>query len=185
MGTEAEGSPDKPNAEASKLPSSTGISGKITAVTAGIVALTALLGALDNFIAKVPVTCKMWSRFPWCEEAPDGASKEQGGSPSIPGKGKSGVSKPDNQNTTEMESLQTGGLNALLDRHFNAGKQAYDRAYIAWPSFRNVDEIRKLLNKSSIPKTDQDWKALYRSILRFDLRGVDQNTIARLKKEAG
>ena len=82
-----------------------------------------------------------------------------------------------------MDTLQTQGIGALLDRHFDAAAQAYDSAYELWPTFRNVDEIRKLL-KSAPPHNDQEWKDLYQKIAKFDLRGVDQKIIDRLREES-
>jgi hypothetical protein len=82
----------------------------------------------------------------------------------------------------QMGTLQTTGINALLERDWGAATEAYESAYGLWPTFRNVDEIRALLKSSSPPRTDQEWKNLYQKVSKFDLRGVNQNTLERLNK---
>jgi hypothetical protein len=86
----------------------------------------------------------------------------------------------------QMDALQTQGITALLDRRLDEAMQAYSNAYKLWPEFRNVDEIRRLLDplKSPPPHTDQEWKQFYQKIATFDLRGVDQKIKDRLKQKS-
>lgn len=80
-----------------------------------------------------------------------------------------------------VNDLQSQGMSALLKRDLPNALVAYDQAYKAWPTFRNVDEIQTFLHKLQPPSTDQEWKELYKKILTFDLRGVDPGILGQLK----
>lgn len=94
------------------------------------------------------------------------------------------TSVADTGKVARIGSLQTKGINALLNKDIKEATQAYDTAYDLWPTFRNVDEIRGLLNSTTPPSTNQDWKSLYEKIAHFDLRGVDQNTLEQLHQKS-
>lgn len=83
-----------------------------------------------------------------------------------------------------MNRLQTQGIKSLIDRDFHGALEAYNRAYESWPTFRNVEEIRAYLGKLSAPESDQQWKELYRTMRKYDLRGVDAEVMAKLQTNA-
>ena len=86
--------------------------------------------------------------------------------------------------TNAISELQTQGVRALLDKDLSAAISAYDQAYQLWPTFRNVDEIRRALLQSD--KLDgPDWPQLYRQIASMDLRGVSEDVRAQVTAAAG
>jgi hypothetical protein len=81
--------------------------------------------------------------------------------------------------------LQTEGLQALLAKDLQAAISAYDQAYQLWPTFRNVDEIRRTLLQSARAPNEPDWKQLYGRIAKMDLRGVSDDVQNQLSAAAG
>lgn len=79
-----------------------------------------------------------------------------------------------------MDQLQTRGVEALLDRDLEGALAAYDEAYALWPTFRNVDEVRRALIEASGLPGDPDWASLYGTIGAMDLRGVPPELRTRL-----
>ena len=83
-----------------------------------------------------------------------------------------------------MDSLQTRGIEALLAHDLDAAIAAYDEAYRLWPTFRNVDEVRRTLIAADTEARSRpqgpDWQKLLQAIAKKDLRGVTQDARDRL-----
>ncbi|WP_374368938.1 hypothetical protein [Dongia sp.] len=87
--------------------------------------------------------------------------------------------------SSEMDRLQSRGIEALLNQDLDGAIVAYNDAYQLWPTFRNVDEIRRLLMEHAEAEGPlADFPAIYKSILRMDLRGVDRSLLAQLEAKA-
>lgn len=86
--------------------------------------------------------------------------------------------------TKAIGDLQTQGIRALLDKDLSTAILAYDHAYQLWPTFRNVDEIRRALVQADKPG-ELDWRQLYGRIASMDLRGVSEDVQAQLAAAAG
>lgn len=88
-----------------------------------------------------------------------------------------------------MDQLQTRGIEALLARDIEGALAAYDEAYAAWPTFRNVDEIRRALiraeSEASARGQEPDWAGLYRTVAGMDLRGVSPELRKRIGELGG
>lgn len=91
--------------------------------------------------------------------------------------------------TTTIGQLQTQGIEAALAKDLEGAISAYDEAYRLWPTFRNVDEIRRLLNQADTDSRSRaegpDWPRIYKVIAGKDLRGVAQDVRDRLSAAAG
>ncbi|MBL8711140.1 MAG: hypothetical protein JNL25_18240 [Rhodospirillaceae bacterium] len=86
---------------------------------------------------------------------------------------------------SEMDNLQNRAIESLLDQDIDAAVAAYDDAYLLWPTFRNVDEIRRLLKEhASADRPLVDWTSIYRSMVGMDLRGVSPDLLDRLRTKA-
>ena len=85
----------------------------------------------------------------------------------------------------KIDELQERGISALLEHDFEDALAAYDAAYSVWPTFRNVDEIRRAIIDASKLPGDPNWQALYREISDMDLRGTSSWLRARLAGESG
>lgn len=87
--------------------------------------------------------------------------------------------------SSEMDKLQNRAVEALLNQDLDGAIAAYNDAYQLWPTFRNVDEIRRLLMEHAEAAGPlADFPAIYKSILRMDLRGVDRSLLAQLEAKA-
>ena len=88
-----------------------------------------------------------------------------------------------------MDELQSRGIAALLAQDLPGALVAYDEAYSVWPTFRNVDEIRRALIKAESEAQSRgqepDWQALYRTLADMDLRGVAPDLRKRISDFAG
>lgn len=88
-----------------------------------------------------------------------------------------------------MDQLQTRGIEALLARDLEGAIAAYDEAYRLWPTFRNVDEIRRALIAADAEARSRpqgvDWQKLLQTIAKLDLRGVTQEAHDRLSAAGG
>lgn len=88
-----------------------------------------------------------------------------------------------------MDRLQTRGIDALLKHDLDGAIAAYDEAYQLWPTFRNADEIRKILIKAqkeaAANPQGPDWQAMFKAIVKMDLRGVAQEQRDQLLAAAG
>jgi len=82
--------------------------------------------------------------------------------------------------TRAVSDLQSQGVQALLEKKLSAAIAAYDQAYQLWPTFRNVDEIRRALLQADKPE-GPNWPELYGKIAKMDLRGVSEDVQARLR----
>jgi hypothetical protein len=87
-----------------------------------------------------------------------------------------------------LDQLQSRGLDALLARDLDGAIAAYNEAYMLWPTFRNVDEIRRLLvNAETAARSANgpDWPAIYKAVNKMDLRGLPPDARDRLSQAAG
>jgi hypothetical protein len=84
----------------------------------------------------------------------------------------------------KIDELQERGISALLKHDFKGALAAYDEAYSVWPTFRNVDEIRRAIIDASKLPDDPNWQALYLKIRDMDLRGTSQDLRERLAAES-
>jgi hypothetical protein len=85
----------------------------------------------------------------------------------------------------KIDELQERGISALLEQDFKGALAAYDAAYVLWPTYRNVDEIRRAIIDASKLPDSPNWQALYRKIRDMDLRGTSQDLRKRLAAESG
>jgi hypothetical protein len=81
--------------------------------------------------------------------------------------------------------LQEKGISALLAKDLDGASAAYDEAYLIWPTFRNVDEIRRAIHEAAKQPQGANWQQLYRAIAAMDLRGVSSEVQDRLRTAAG
>jgi hypothetical protein len=102
---------------------------------------------------------------------------------SVPNQG--AVAGSTTSRTKAIADLQTQGLQALLAKDLQTAISAYDQAYQLWPTFRNLDEIRRILLQSDRSPNGPDWKPLYGRIAKMDLRGVSDDVQNQLKAAAG
>ena len=84
-----------------------------------------------------------------------------------------------------IDQLQEQGISALLAKDLKGALNAYDEAYSLWPTFRNVDEIRRAVIDASKQPAGPNWGQLYRSIAGMDLRGVSQGLQDQLHAASG
>jgi hypothetical protein len=85
-----------------------------------------------------------------------------------------------------MDGLQNRAIESLLSQDLEGAIAAYEEAYQLWPTFRNVDEIRRVLKEHA--RSDgplADWVSIYRTVARMDLRGVDRALLEQLQAKAG
>ena len=60
-----------------------------------------------------------------------------------------------------IDQLQEQGISALLAKDLKGALNAYDEAYSLWPTFRNVDEIRRAVVDASKQPAGPNWGQLY------------------------
>ena len=84
-----------------------------------------------------------------------------------------------------IDQLQEEGISALLAKDLKGALNAYDEAYSFWPTFRNVDEIRRAILDASKRPDGPNWQQLYSSIAGKDLRGVSQGLQDQLRAASG
>ncbi len=66
------------------------------------------------------------------------------------------------------DDFERRGFEALLAQDVKAAMNAFEAAYARWPTYHNVDEIRKLLqqHQRALAEHDPDaWATVYRAIL--------------------
>lgn len=95
----------------------------------------------------------------------------------------------DNQTRIDQVTAQESvALRHLIDKDITQAVAAMQVAYDAWPDFRTVDEMLKLMKKHAPDLTAPEnpgWKALYREIAeKMDMRGIDPLTIETIKQQA-
>jgi hypothetical protein len=91
--------------------------------------------------------------------------------------------------TRALEQIQNRGVEALLAKDLDGAIAAYNDAYLLWPTFRNVDEIRRaLIEAETTARTNPsalDWAKIYKEVEKMDLRGLPADTKQRLTQAAG
>jgi len=86
--------------------------------------------------------------------------------------------------TRALEQIQIRGVEALLARDLDGAIAAYNDAYMLWPTFRNVDEIRRALVKAQSNPNTVDWPQIYKEVNNMDLRGLPADIKQRLTAAA-
>lgn len=84
-------------------------------------------------------------------------------------------------------SAERSGFKALLNRDMPSALKAFDEAYAAFPTFHNVDEIRKLLQlkySKLSPKDEDRWQELYSTIVKQHSWLGPSDLLQQMKKKA-
>lgn len=87
----------------------------------------------------------------------------------------------------QITALEGQGLKALIDKDLGRAAGHFAAAYRLWPVYRTTDEIQRYLRarSASPPRTDGEWKALYQSVAKCDLAGVDREMLNEFARAAG
>lgn len=95
----------------------------------------------------------------------------------------------ENNKITSKSSLATGyeadGFEALLNKDIDKSLTAFKSCYTVYPTFRNCDEIRKLLlsNQSALKDpSSSKWRDVYKTILASLTYRLSPSIIQRLEK---
>lgn len=95
----------------------------------------------------------------------------------------------ENNKITSKSSLATGyeadGFEALLNKDIDKSLTAFKSSYTVYPTFRNCDEIRKLLlSNQSVLKdpSSSKWRDVYKTILASLTYRLSPGIIQRLEK---
>jgi hypothetical protein len=87
-----------------------------------------------------------------------------------------------------LEEIQLRGIKSLLNRDLDGAIAAYNDAYSLWPTFRNVDEIRRaLINAETAARSTPngpDWQGIYKQVIQLDLRGLPTDVKQQLSQAA-
>lgn len=84
--------------------------------------------------------------------------------------------------------FERAAFEALLDKNLDAAIGALDRAYAAYPTFHQVDEIRALVkDRQGALKggTDAQWRALYSTIVTKYSWHAPSDLLARMTERVG